>query len=87
MLHLTKPIAMDTGEKLTITTLFKFYNTTQLPLWFSFFVHDCLDCQNNKHFPNKPNKVSPISPFYENATYFDYQISMDTKGPNSPTSK
>ena len=48
-------------------------------------MHDCLDCQKNKHFSTKQNLALPL-PFYENATHFNYRISRDTKGPISPSS-
>ena len=73
------------GEKLSIKTFNQFYYIPHLPLWFSIFIHDCIDCQQNKHFQTKPN-ISPHLPFYENATHFNYRISMETKGPISPPS-
>ena len=75
------------GEKLSIKTFNQFYFIPHLPLWFSIFIHDCIDCQTNKHFPIKPQNISPPLPFYENATHFNYRISMDTKGPISPSSQ
>ena len=68
------------GEKLSIKTFNQFYFIPHLPLWFSIFIHDCIDCQTNKHFPIKPQNVSPPLPFYEIATHFNYRISMDTNG-------
>ena len=75
------------GEKLSIKTFNQFYFIPHLPLWFSIFIHDCIECQTNKHFPIKPQNISPPLPFYENATHFNYRISMDTKGPISPSSQ
>ena len=75
------------GEKLSIKTFNQFYFIPHLPLWFSIFIHDCIDCQTNKHFPIKPQNISPPLPFYESATHFNYRISMDTKGPISPSSQ
>ena len=75
------------GEKLSIKTFNQFYFIPHLPLWFSIFIHDCIECQTNKHFPIKPQNNSPPLPFYENATHFNYRISMDTKGPISPSSQ
>ena len=46
------------GEKLSIKTFNQFYYIPHLPLWFSIFIHDCIDCQQNKHFQTKPN-ISP----------------------------
>ena len=75
------------AEKLSIKTFTQFYFIPHLPLWFSIFIHDCIDCQTNKHFPIKPQNISPPLPFYESATHFNYRISMDTKGPISPSSQ
>ena len=75
------------GEKLSIKTFNQFYFIPHLPLWFSIFIHDCIECQTNKHFPIKPQNISPPLTFYENATHFNYRISMDTKGPISPSSQ
>ena len=75
------------GEKLSIKTFNQFYFFPHLPLWFSIFIHDCIDCQTNKHFPIKPQNISPPLPYIENATHFNYRISMDTKGPISPSSQ
>ena len=73
------------GEKLSLKLFNQYYYIPHLPLWFSIFIHDCLHCQTNKHISSKPN-VAPSLPFYENATHFNYRISMDTKGPINPTS-
>ena len=73
------------GEKLSIRTFNQFYYILHLPLWFSIFFHDCIECQINKHFPIKAQNISPLLPFYENATHFNYRISVDTKGTISPS--
>ena len=75
------------GEKLSIKTFNQFYFIPHIPLWFSIFIYDCIECQTNKHFPFKPQNNSPPLPFYESATHFNYRISMDTKGPISPSSQ
>ena len=75
------------GEKLSIKTFFQFNFIPHLPLWFSIFIHDCIECQTNKHFLIKPQNISPPLRFYESATQFNYRISMDTKGPISPSSQ
>ena len=38
-------------EKLSIKTINQFYFDPHLPLRFSIFIHDCIECQTNKHFP------------------------------------
>ena len=72
-------------EKLSIKTFNQFHYVPQFPLWFSIIIHDCLECQTNKHFPLKHNIALPLLS-YKNATHFNYRISMNTKGPTSPTS-
>ena len=52
----------------------------------SIFIHDCIECQQNKHI-NKKIQTATIQTFSENASYFVYRISMDTKGPINPPSK
>ena len=75
------------GENFSIKTFNQFYFIPNLPLWFSIFIHDCIECQTKKHFPIKPHNISPPLPFYESATHFNYRISMGTKGPISPSSQ
>ena len=74
------------GEKLSCKPFTQYYYIPHLALWFSIFIHDCIECQTNKHFPIKPQNISPPLPFYENGTHFNYRISMDTKSPISPSS-
>ena len=49
----------------------------------SKFIHDCIECQQNKHI-NQKLQTASIQTFSENASYFNYRISMDTKGPINP---
>ena len=49
------------------------------------FIHDCIECQQNKHI-NQKIQTATIQTFSENASYFNYRISMDTKGPINPPS-
>ena len=51
----------------------------------SIFIHDCIECQQNKH-NNQKSQTATIQTFSENASYFNYRISMDTKGPIKPPS-
>ena len=52
----------------------------------SIFIHNCIECQQNKH-NNKKIKTAKIQTFSEIASYFNYRLSMDTKGPINPPSK
>ena len=51
----------------------------------SIFIHDCIECQQNKHI-NKKTQTATIHTFSENSSYFNYRISMDTKGHLNPPS-
>ena len=51
----------------------------------SIFIHDCIECQQNKHI-NQKIQTASIQTFSENASYFNYRTSMDTKGPINPPS-
>ena len=52
----------------------------------SIFIHDCIEFQQNKHI-NRKIQTTAIQTFSEKASYFNYRISMDTKGPINPPSK
>ena len=52
----------------------------------SNFIHDCIECEQNKHIIQKLRNAT-IQNFSENASCFNYRISMDTKGPINPPSK
>ena len=51
----------------------------------SIFIHNCIACQQNEHI-NQKNHTATKQTFSENASYFNYRISMDTKGPINPPS-
>ena len=51
----------------------------------SIFIHDCIECQQNVHI-NQKIQTASIQTFSENASYFNYRISIDTKGPINPPS-
>ena len=71
--------------KITYNT-FAQYN--YIPLgenWLSIFIHDCVECQRNKHF-NMRILTAPTQSVSEHAPSFSYRISMDTKGPIIPPS-
>ena len=50
------------------------------------FIHDCIECQSNKHF-NMKIQTAPTQSFSEHAPSFNYRISMETKGPINPPSQ
>ena len=52
----------------------------------SIFIHDCIECQQNKHV-NQQIQTSTIRTFSQNASFFNYRISMETKRPINPPSK
>ena len=52
----------------------------------SKFIHNCIECQQNKH-NNRKIQTATKQTFSENASFFNYRISMDIKGPINPPSK
>ena len=74
-----------TGMKITYNTFKQYYYIPFLEKWLSIFIHDCIECQRNKHF-NMKIQTAPTQSFSEHAPSFNYRISMDTKGPNNPPS-
>ena len=51
----------------------------------SIFIHDCIESQQKKHI-NRKLQTATKQTFSETASYFNYRISMDTKGPINPPS-
>ena len=74
------------GFKISIKAFNQSYFIPYLHKWMSIFIHDCIKCQQNKHITQKIQTAS-IQTFSENASYFNYRISMDTKEPINPPSK
>ena len=63
----------------------KYYIKPYLDKWLSIFIHDCLECQHNKHF-NMRIQIAPTQSFSEYAPSFNNRISVTTKGPiNTPS--
>ena len=71
--------------KITYNTFKQYYYIPFLEKWLSIFIHDCFECQRNKHF-NMKIQTAPTQSFSEHAPSFNYRISMDTKGPINPLS-
>ena len=74
-----------TGIKITYITFARYNYILIVEKWLSIFIHDCIDCQRNKHF-NMKIQTAPTQSFSEHAPSFNYRISMDTKGPINPPS-
>ena len=74
-----------TGIKITYNTFARYYYIPYVEKWLSIFIHDCIECQRNKHF-NMKTQTAPTQSFSEHAPSFNYRISMDTKGPIDPPS-
>ena len=74
-----------TGIQISINAFNQFCFIPFLNKWISIFIHDCIECQQNKHI-NQKIQTATIQTFSENASYFNYRISMDTKGPINPPS-
>ena len=69
-----------TGIKITYNTFAQYYYIAFVEKWLSIFIHDCIECQRNKHF-NMKIQTAPTQSFSEHAPSFKYRISVDTKGP------
>ena len=67
-----------TGTKITYNTFSQYYYIPFLEKWLSIFIHDCLECERNKHF-NMNINTAPLQSFSEHTPSFNYRISMDTK--------
>ena len=74
-----------TRIKITYNTFAQYYYISFVEKWLSIFIHDCIECQRNKHF-NMKNQTAPTESFSEHAPSFNYRISMDTKVPINPPS-
>ena len=73
------------GIKISRKAFNEFYFIPYLHKLMSIFIHDCIECQQNKHINHKI-QTATIQTFSENAFYFNYRTSMDTKGPINPPS-
>ena len=53
------------GVKISIKTFNHFYFIPFLNKWMSIFIHDCIECQQNKHI-NQKIQTATIQTFSEN---------------------
>ena len=72
-----------TGIKITYNTFSQYYHIPYLEKWLSISIHDCIECQRNKHF-NVKIQTAPTQSFSEHAPSFNYRFFMDTKVPIYP---
>ena len=77
------PMSHPGGEK-THATIIETYFFPNVKTWLAILTQDCLNCKTSKSMPNL--LMAPQQPFLEVSTYFNHRISMDTKGPISPSS-
>ena len=76
-----------TGIKIIYNAFTQYYYIPFVEKWLSYFIHDCIECQRNKHLKNNMKiQTAPTQSFSEHAPSFNYRISMDTKGPINPPS-
>ena len=59
-----------TGIKFTFITFSQYYYIPFLEKLLSIFIHDCIECQRNKHF-NQKIQTAPTQSFSEHATSFN----------------
>ena len=55
------------GIKIYIKAFNQFYFIPYLNKWMSILIHDCIECQQNKH-NNQKNQTATIQTFSENAS-------------------
>ena len=58
------------GIKIYIKAFIQFYFIPSLNKWMSIFIHDCIECQQNKHI-NQKIQAATIQTISENASYFN----------------
>ena len=66
-----------TGIKITYNTFPQYYYIPFLEKWLSIFIHDCIECQRNKHFKMKIQTASTQS-FSEQAPSFNLVTLLHT---------
>ena len=54
---------------------------------YMVFCFHCADCPTNQHCAVKLHTFSYPLPFFENESDFNFRVSMETKGPITPTSQ
>ena len=74
------------GTKISKNAFNQIYFIPFLNKWMSIFIHDCIECQQNKHI-NQKIQTATVQTISENTSYYNYRISMNTKGPINPPSK
>ena len=72
------------GPEKTHATITENYFFPNIQTWMAILTQDCLNCQTIKSMPNL--LMVRQQPFLEVSPYFNHRISMDTKGPISPSS-
>ena len=72
------------GREKTYAAIKENYYFPKIKTWIAILTQDCLNCQTSKSMPNI--LMAPQQPFLEVSPYFNHRISMDTKGPMSPSS-
>ena len=72
------------GREKTHAAITEDYFFLNINTWIAVLTQDCLNCQTSKSMPNL--LMAPELPFLEVSPYFNHRISMDTKGPISPSS-
>ena len=71
------------GREKSCATITETYYFPKIKTWIAILLQDCLDCKTSKSMPNL--FMAPQQSFLEVSPYFYHRISMDTKGPISPS--
>ena len=78
---------MDIQEQRKHTlNLYKFFYFLNAPIWIKVLCNECITCQLNKPYPNQ-NQIAEKQYFKGQSLYFNHRISLDAKGPISPSSE
>ena len=72
------------GREKTHATITGTYYFPSIKTWIAILTQDCLNSQTSKSMLNL--LMARLQPFHEVSPYLNHRISMDTKGPNSPSS-
>ena len=69
-----------TGMKITYNTFKQYYYIPFLEKWLSIFIHDCIECQRNKHF-NMKIQTAPHNLFQNMLHLSTIEFQWTLKGP------
>ena len=72
------------GSVKTYSNFFQNFCFPNALIWIKVLCNDCITCQLNKQCPNQ-KQIAEKQGFKGQILYFNHRISLDTKGPISPS--